>query len=647
MKKLTVLILAAIIPLSIHAQPRSDKFGRVSEEEVRMTSYDKDPQAEALYIYDKKDLSFLRTFQYDYNVYVRVKIFSKNALSLADVEIPFYSAKSSESITGVAANTYNIVDGKMVKTPMPKQNIFTEKLSADFSVIKFSLPEVREGSVIEYKYNLRTVTLAGISDFTIQHKDPVLHSVVEIKLPEFIGYSVNSRGSYSLNMVREPGDDLFSLGAMNYNMNRISCRNDDVPSLRDEPMVWCLDDFLAGFDLEITGINIPEANIYENFAVNWESINETLGKSELGSCQKARNPFKDEVAAIRAKDTTETAKMHDVLKLVSGKIKYNGKAYLIPDSPGSVVKKGTGSMADLNNILSIALRDCGFKNDLILLKPRHEGRLPYFPSLQKISSFIVRAEDSEGNFYYMDASDKDSDLNVLSPELLVDKARIYNVNGNDGWVNLSALVKNSDQTMIIASLEDDGRLKGHFNRILTNQKAYSFNERHEKADSEDAFIEDIAKDSHVAIDSCSFSGVGTMRVIETVHFSKDPERAGDHIYINPTLTPFMTENPFSEQVRKLPVEFETIENNTVQFTMTIPDGYTVEEIPPACNYTGCGGDVQFTFFHRRIGNNLMTRLNLRIDRVLFGVDEYSDLNQLFGKIAELSNSRIVLKKASE
>lgn len=644
MKKLTIILLTAILSIPLSAQNLTDKFGKVTEWEVAMTSYEKDPEAEALYIYDKKDLAFMDDFRYDYNVYVRIKIFNKNALDLADVEVPFYSAKSTESVTGVAANTYNIVDGKLVKTPMPKQNIYTEKVSDNYSVIKFSLPEVREGSVIEYKYNLKTGSFAGISEFTIQHRNPVLHSMVDIRLPEFIGYSVNSRGAYHLNMAKKNDGRTFPIGGYTYDVNHIYCYNDDIPSLRDEPMVWCIDDFLSGFDMEITGISIPQANIYENFASDWKTINETLEKSDLGYYQKSRNPFKDEVAAIKAKDTTETAKMREVLKLVSGRVQFNGKAYLIPESPASVVKKGTGSMADINNVLSVALKDCGFKNQLILLKPRFEGRLPYFPSLQKISSFIVRASDSEGNLYYMDATDKDSDLNVLSPELLVDKARIYKVDGNEGWVNLSALVRNTDQMMIIATVGDNGDINGRFNRLLTNQKAYTFNLRHKNAKSEDEFIESIAKDSGVHADSCSFSGVGTARVVETVHFRKNPDKAGDYIYIHPVLVPVMSTNPFSDQIRKLPVEFETIDNNSIQLTIAIPDGYTVEEIPDACNYTGCGGDVQFTFFHKMVGNNLMTRQTLTINRVIFSVEEYSDLNQLFGKIAELSNSRIVLKK---
>ncbi len=644
MKKLTLITLVVLFSFQMAAQNKNAKFGKVTEEEVSMNTYEKDPQAEALYLYDRKELSYLNTFMYDYNVYVRVKIFSKNAFDLADVKIPFYSGRAEESVSGVAANTYNMVDGKMVKTPMPKKNIFKEKLSENVSLIKFSLPEVREGSVIEYKYTLKTPSIAGISEFNIQHRDPVLHSMMDIKLPEFIGYSLNSRGIYHIDLNQTTDDSAFSLGSLSYKVNRISSHNDDVPSLREEPMLWCLKDFMAGFDIEITSLVIPEANIYEHFASNWESINETLNKSDLGSYQRSRNPFANEVKAIRAKNSTEEDKMREILKLVNGRIKYNGSRVLIPDSPGSVAKKGSGSMADINNILSLALRDCGFKSELIMLKPRSEGRLPFFPSLQEIGSFIVRATSSEGKSYYMDASDKFSDLNVLSPELLVDKARVFNANGTEGWVNLSALVKNSDQTMVYASFDSDGDIEGKLNRVMTNQKAYSFNERHEKAKDEEEFTESVVNDAEASIDSCSLSGLGSMRVIETIYFKKVPEKAGDYIYLNPTLAPFMTKNPFSDQIRKLPVEFSTIENTSVQLILAIPEGYTVEEIPAPCNYTGCGGDVQFTFFHKKTLNSLMTRLTLAVNRVIFSAEEYADLNQLFGKIAELSNSRIVLKK---
>jgi len=46
MKRLTLILLTAILSVHLPAQNLTDKFGKVSEWEAAMTSYDKDPEAE-------------------------------------------------------------------------------------------------------------------------------------------------------------------------------------------------------------------------------------------------------------------------------------------------------------------------------------------------------------------------------------------------------------------------------------------------------------------------------------------------------------------------------------------------------------------------------------------------------------------------
>ena len=129
-RRLILTTFAFLIPLCAFAQKSAPKFGKVSKAEVEMSSYEKEPEAEALYIYDKKDVFYLNDFSFSYDVYVRIKIFSKEALDLGNVEIPYMSyGDSSESIKGLDANTYNMVDGAVVKTPMSKKNVFTDKVS--------------------------------------------------------------------------------------------------------------------------------------------------------------------------------------------------------------------------------------------------------------------------------------------------------------------------------------------------------------------------------------------------------------------------------------------------------------------------------------------------------------------------------------
>lgn len=425
-RRLILTTFAFLIPLCVFAQKSAPKFGKVSKAEVEMTTYEKEPEAEALYIYDKKDVFYQNDFSFCYDVYVRIKIFTKDALDLANVEIPYMSyGDSSESIKGLDANTYNMVDGAVVKTPMSKKNVFTDKVSDHLAVVKFSLPEVREGSVIEYKYTLKTRYFSRLGRFDIQHNYPVRHSIIDINLPEFIGYMINSHGLLSFDINQEYSDNIFRLGRTSYAVKRISTYNDDVPSIREEPMVWCLDDFKMGFELEVTSIVLPEAQIFESYATDWASVNESLRKSDLGRQQNARNPLAKEVSEIKQKDIPETDKMREVLTLVRNRVKFDGRVDLMPNPPSKVVKEGIGSMSDINNVLSLALRDCGFRTDIILLNLRTSGRLSFFPSLNRIDTFIVCAYDSENNSYYMDATDRGSDLNVLDPTLLVDKARVY------------------------------------------------------------------------------------------------------------------------------------------------------------------------------------------------------------------------------
>ena len=52
MKKPSLLsLIAAFACVALYAQTPDYRFGKVSAEELRMTSYDKDPDAAAVYLY--------------------------------------------------------------------------------------------------------------------------------------------------------------------------------------------------------------------------------------------------------------------------------------------------------------------------------------------------------------------------------------------------------------------------------------------------------------------------------------------------------------------------------------------------------------------------------------------------------------------
>ena len=77
----------------------------------------------------------------------------------------------------------------------------------------------------------------------------------------------------------------------------------------------------------------------------------------------------------------------------------------------------------------------------------------------------------------------------------------------------------------------------------------------------------------------------------------------------------------------------------------LPEGFKVEESPSNIRVSACGGDVVFRYLAQVTGNTISARLTLSINRVFFDTEEYEDLRLLFGKIAEICNSKIVIKKS--
>lgn len=93
-----------------------------------------------------------------------------------------------------------------------------------------------------------------------------------------------------------------------------------------------------------------------------------------------------------------------------------------------------------------ALRDAGFTVTPILLNPRSFGHLPYtHATISRINSFVVKV-DYDGKSVVVDGTDDCSYPNLLPTQLLTDRARIYGINGDSGWCDLTQLTASSTIT---------------------------------------------------------------------------------------------------------------------------------------------------------------------------------------------------------
>ncbi len=186
----------------------SMKYGKPTEEELKMTIYAPDTAATAVVLYTRNNARYdllNNDFRLVYTYEVKIKVLKSEGTSYADIIIPYYSKEKAggtmkENITQLDASAYNLEDGKIVRTKMKRDLVFEERLNKNYMQIKFSIPAVREGTVFEYKYQLNSDFYYSINHWEAQRSIPVIHTQYDITIPEYFLFNLDMRGSHSLNM---------------------------------------------------------------------------------------------------------------------------------------------------------------------------------------------------------------------------------------------------------------------------------------------------------------------------------------------------------------------------------------------------------------------------------------------------------------
>jgi len=646
MKKIATIILLSLLGQCVLAQSFSRKFGKVTQDELEMTTYEKAPDAEAVILYENIDVRYefsTSAIQLVFYREIKIKILKKEGTSWGDGEIILYDRGrgGAQFLSGHKGSAYNLVNGKIVESELKKEYIFKEKLDDVRTRVKFSIPEVKEGTVLEYRYKIASEYFYSMPDIDIQHSIPVMYSKFHVEVPEYFEFKPNTKGYHRLNIKREGGNGRW--GDLSYLTNIVSCETEDVPALKYDSYVWCLDDFRTKVEFEFSAIKIP-MRLPQLFAHSWKSVNEALEKSDFNSNLKTSYPFKKEVADIKASDISDKDKLRSILKLVQSKMKWNQTYSIHSNSPRSAAEKGTGSSGEINFVLHSALRDAGFDVVPILLSPRRYGRLPLASAtINNLRTFVVRVT-LNGEFLYVDATNPHSDINILPSNLLVDRARIYKVNEHNGWVDLSNISKSATTSLLTGDIDESGVLTGTITKKYTNQHAYVFANKYEEYKTKEEYIEYLNKQNNGTVEDVEVEGLGTLEISEIITFTTTLNSTAEYIYLNALVFPYMSENPLKQQERILPVEFSFPETQSITCLIRFPENYTVEEKPENINLSTCEDGARFSYISQCVLNNLQVRFNFTMNRIIYPTADYKDLSAFYGMLVQKSESQIVIKK---
>src|SRR5690554_3484174 len=241
------------------------RMGRVSVEELKETTHPSDSSAVAAVLYKKGATNLVLnpdgSFMVRTEVETRIKIYKKEGLNYANFSVAYYVSGEKESVIFNEAVTYNLVNDKIEKIKIKKEGEFTEEINENWTSKKIVLPNVKEGSVIEFKYTFRSPYLSTIPDWYFQQGIPVNHVSYETYIPEFFSYRIN------INSV-----DIVTLKETNTNPNnyreiKTSYSGKNIPAIKVEEYVTNIRNYAANVKHELARTQFPNS-IIKNYVVS-------------------------------------------------------------------------------------------------------------------------------------------------------------------------------------------------------------------------------------------------------------------------------------------------------------------------------------------------------------------------------------------
>jgi len=645
-KKLSLIVLLTSISFS---SAQELKFGKVTKEELSEKVCPIDSSANAMVLYKYRNTYFIVNAaggQMVTEVQERIKVYNKEGFEYATKDINlFKSGSSRENVGRIRANTYNLENGKIVETELEKDQIFKNEQSYNFNQVKFTMPNVKEGSVVEFKYKITSPFFTNVDEFRFQSGIPIKKIEARLKTPESYVFKPTYKGYISFFPTRESYTDNRLGETMiieSYNLN-------DIPALKEELYVDNIDNYRAGVSYELKSYK-DYYGVERSFAKTWGDVAKTIGNSEDYEKQldKTRS-FDDLLDPILAEVNDEHGKMKLVFKYVKDNIKWNGvDGMSFQKGIKKSLKEKSGNAGDVNLTLVAMLRYAGIDANPVVISTK-DNAVPFFPTLDKLNYVVAYAVINE-KAYFLDATQEFSDINLLP-------LRDYNWEGilinnlKMVWTKIDLIkpVQAVAQYQVNAKLNEDGELEGSFNSRLSGHNAYQFRESFKDQDVEtfitkrEGDFNDIEISDYVAKKTDTYEG----NVSESFSFYQEDgaEVLSNKLYIQPLMFLRMTENPFKLDERKYPIDFGFAFKNMYMINIEIPEGYQPEApLEPFLARTP-DGNAEFKYSASVINNKLSLTVVFNIKEAKHYAESYLILKELFNQVISKEAEQIVLKKA--
>ncbi len=648
-------------------------LGKVTIDELNEKRHPSDSSANACILFKTGKVEYNYTYDKGFEITttfkIKIKIYKKEGYDWANFSKRYYIAgKSNEVVSFSDASTYNLVDGKIEKTKLKSNGEFDEKVNKYWARKKITMPNVKEGSIVEFECITRSFRLDDIENWDFQESIPVKYSELKTYIPEYFHYNIQQKGfvfpvvkkekkprtlNYTIVKNFEPGAN-----TVNTNTNRTNSTLDfiedvstytitDVPALKEEAFVNNINNYKSSLSHELSVIEIPGQTI-QTFSTDWETVTDFIYKSDdFGAELNKSGYFEDDINTLISGITNENEKIAAIYNFVKSKVKWNEyNGYYCDGGVKKAYKEQVGNAAEINLMLVAMLRFARIEANPVLISTR-ANEIASYPN-RNAFNFVIAGIEKENTIILLDATDKNALPNILPIKNLNWIGRIIRKNGSSTEVDLMPQSISNDNITMMATISADGVVQGKMREQYFDYNGYVYRNRFGDS-NEESYLEYLEKKMNDSeIEEFEVTGKKELNepIVENYMFKNNNsvEIIGDKMFFSPMLFLASDENPFKQEEREYPIDFIYPNQDRYLISITIPDGYQVESLPKSISIPMSDNLINAKYLVSNSGNKIQLSYTVDTNTSIISSEYYGELKAVYSEIIKKENEKIILKK---
>lgn len=655
MTRYFLLFVSLLFCAGAGAQEHGFQFGQFLHSELRMTTYDRDSSAAAVILneFGEAYMSDGGTYNLVFKYHTKIKILKKEGLKYADIEIPLRkSEKYFERLVNVRAISNTMENGVVRQTELDNKAVFTVNKSRGVDIKKFAIPNVREGSVIEFEYTLESPFIFNFRTWAFQSEIPKVYSEYWATIPGNYIYNMTLRGFYPLSKnSSEVIRDCFQPGGgQRADCARYKYAMKDIPAFVEEDFMTASSNFISAINFELSEIRYFDGRV-DKITKEWKDAELELRQNQEFGIQLKRGAdnIDEQIRPLIAGEQDALMKAKKIYDFIKGWYNWDETKSMFSE-PGikKAFERKVGNVADINLSLISALRYAGLDVEPVILSTRENGvPIELHPVLSDFN-YVVAKVNIANKIYLVDATDDFHPFGMLPERCLNGKGRVLGEE-QSYWIDLKPADRAKQVSMLTLKLGEDGIMRGTlqttymgYEAVRQRKKIHTFSSRDEyKASLVSTYDQlNILNLELLNTDELDKPLVQKLEVEITAY---DDVKASNFMF-NPFIVGRWEENPFKSNERLYPVDFATPMEYITMLNLEYPEQFEIVSRPEKTGLLLPNAGGRYLCEVTIKGNKLSLNNALTISKALFSSTEYHYLKELFARIIQVENGDLIFKK---